>query len=628
MRKLTIIIVMSVLLSGLVQADNRALKIKLQEMRMEKRVALIIGNGHYKSSPLSNPVNDARLITESLENIGFEVISVENASQRQMKQAIDEFGRKIKNGGIGMFYYAGHGMQVNGRNYLIPVKANIQSEQDVEYESVDVGRVLAKMESANNRLNIVMLDACRNNPFARSFRSGTKGLATVDAPRGTFIAYATAPGSVASDGDSGNGLFTQEFVDIIQIPGLKIEDVFKMVRTRVRERSQGAQIPWQSSSLEGDLYFNLPKSMEGKSQSAPENIQLNSDMIFWNSIKDSNEIVQFREYLNKYPDGIYASLARIKINVLNKGKADAEVIDINFMPMKENRFNTNYPINNVYALANDRVLLLGRNDAEIIETENSKVINKFLFPKGVVSCSIGRKSNMIAFAVGPKEIWIYTKHELYKTISPRRGRISTISFGNNDNLLAVGFSDGHIEIWNVRLGEQEALLKGHSKRIHSLAFTSDDRQIVSGGDDLLIKYWDIALRKEARSFKEPMHQLSITRLSSDGSLIAIVAKVIHIDTMRNRRTDERFLIIRETETGKEIRKFRLAEDILSVNFHRNKRYIATASEDGAIKIWDIKEGTEVVNMPNDAVAKSLSFSENGKYLVFSQNQSATLIKLY
>ncbi len=221
----------------------------------EQSIALVIGNGQYKDSPLPNPVNDARAIAKALTASGFKVTVRENAGQKDMQLAMRDFGDALKNGGVGLFYYAGHGMQVKGRNFLIPVDAQIQREDEVAYNSVDAGQVLDKMEAANNRLNIVILDACRNNPFARSFRSGGAGLAQMDAPVGTLIAFATAPGSVASDGDGQNGLYTQHLLQSLQKPGTKIEYVFKNVRASVRKDSGGKQIPWESTSLEGDFVF-------------------------------------------------------------------------------------------------------------------------------------------------------------------------------------------------------------------------------------------------------------------------------------------------------------------------------------------------------------------------------------
>jgi uncharacterized caspase-like protein len=165
-----------------------------------KRFALVIGNAAYKGSPLSNPVNDARDIAQTLSDLGFEVIYKQNATQAEMKSAIRAFGDRIVKGDVALFYFAGHGAQVNGENYLIPVGAVITKEEEIEYESVNAGFVLAQMASAGNKMNIVILDACRNNPFARSFRSQAQGLAQIRAPAGTIIAYATEPGSVAADG--------------------------------------------------------------------------------------------------------------------------------------------------------------------------------------------------------------------------------------------------------------------------------------------------------------------------------------------------------------------------------------------------------------------------------------------
>lgn len=237
-------------------ADERKPKARaLSRTMTEQRVALVIGNSNYKSSPLLNPINDARAMAKVLGESGFKVISKENANQKEMLLALRDFGDALKNGGVGLFYYAGHGMQIKGKNYLIPVDANIEREDEVAYTSVDANQVLDKMEAASNRINIVILDACRNNPFARSFRSAGSGLAQMDAPVGTLIAFSTAPGSVAADGSGTNGLYTQHLLNAINEPGAKIEDVFKRVRKLVRQDTESKQIPWESTSLEGDFVF-------------------------------------------------------------------------------------------------------------------------------------------------------------------------------------------------------------------------------------------------------------------------------------------------------------------------------------------------------------------------------------
>ncbi|MDC7217396.1 MAG: caspase family protein [Spirochaetales bacterium] len=220
-----------------------------------ERSALVIGNSAYQNAPLKNPTNDAKDVGNALRRLGFNVILVKNARLRDMEQAVDRFYASLQKGGVGLFYYAGHGMQVGGRNYLIPVDATIKSESDVRYECLDAGRVLGKMEDAGNALNIVILDACRNNPFARSFRSEQRGLARMDAPTGSIVAYSTAPGSVAADGSGRNGVYTKHLLQFLMQPGLDISDVFFYTRKGVVQETGGGQVPWESSSLVDRFYF-------------------------------------------------------------------------------------------------------------------------------------------------------------------------------------------------------------------------------------------------------------------------------------------------------------------------------------------------------------------------------------
>lgn len=240
--------------------QDRALKVTAEG---ERRVALIIGNSAYTQGALANPVNDARDIAAALRQANFEVLFGENQNRRQMRELIRQFGEKIRNGGVGLFYFAGHGVQVNSTNFLIPIGAEITKETEVEDEAITVNFVLAQMEDARNKLNIVVLDACRDNPFARSFRTASeRGLAvTRSAPTGTLIAYATGAGNVASDGNGRNGLFTQELLTNLKTPGLTLESVFRRTRTTVRSKSNGQQVPYEYTSVEGeDFYFLSPNN--------------------------------------------------------------------------------------------------------------------------------------------------------------------------------------------------------------------------------------------------------------------------------------------------------------------------------------------------------------------------------
>ncbi|MGL6109935.1 MAG: caspase family protein [Rubrivivax sp.] len=268
------------------------------------RVALVIGNSAYLKDPLPNPLNDARAIGTSLRQLGFKVIALENASHKQMNDAVRQFGDSLK-GGVGLFYYAGHGVQVKGRNYLLPVDADITREDEVPYKAFDVGQVLDKLESAKNPLNIVILDACRNNPFARQSRSGGGGgLAQMDAPAGSIIAFATAPGAEAADGSTSNGLYTGQLLRYMNTPGLKVEDVFKRTRVAVKQASGGRQIPWESTSLEGDFYF-APGAGAAASPAAA-----NLDDELWQLVGEAGHPSAYRAYLEKFPNGKYAVQAR------------------------------------------------------------------------------------------------------------------------------------------------------------------------------------------------------------------------------------------------------------------------------------------------------------------------------
>jgi len=310
----------------------------------EPRTALVIGNADYPDAPLANPVNDARAVAERLTALGFRVMRLENATQEQMYEAIRGFGDSLQaGGGVGLFYYAGHALQVRGRNHLLPVRARIEREDEILYRTVDVGQVLDKMDSARNRVNIVILDACRNNPFGRSFRSVVPGLAVMDAPHNTLIAFATAPGAVASDGAGQHGLYTQHLLQALNRPGLSLEDVFKQVRTGVRQDSAGRQVPWENTSLEVAFSFDPPRPPMAATPAAPAATSaaagaanaasgsagaagaapmamaplrpdpLTVELAFWDSIKGSSDPEDYRAYLQRYPDGQFAVLARNRL---------------------------------------------------------------------------------------------------------------------------------------------------------------------------------------------------------------------------------------------------------------------------------------------------------------------------
>jgi len=304
-------------------------------MAEENRLALVIGNGSYKESPLSNPLNDASDMADTLEELGFTVILRTDANRREMAKAIREFGRELKRTrGVGLFYYAGHGMQIDNRNYLIPIGTPLEEEDEVPYESVDVGSVLAKMESAGNSLNLLILDACRNNPFPSQFRSSNRGLARVEAPVGSLVVYSTAPGNVAADGKGRNGVFTGALLEQLRERGLSLTQTIRRTRAAVVKATNGQQVPWASSSLLQDYYFNEPKPSTKKDDDvapaiANNNGKANSvtdpDVVFWNSIQGSALTEDYQAYLDQFPKGVFSALATARLQRLNNKASNAEL---------------------------------------------------------------------------------------------------------------------------------------------------------------------------------------------------------------------------------------------------------------------------------------------------------------
>jgi len=232
------------------------------------RVALVIGNANYKVGALKNPVNDAKAVATSLRNLGFEVTHRENASLREMLDAFQQFSTQSKSAEVRVVYYAGHGVQLKGRNYLLPVDTEIRAEDEMPNKSADLNEFLDRLGGIKQGINVVILDACRNNPFSGSeivgpdgrrlkFRGATPaGLAPVEAPLGSMIAFSTAPGGVALDNpQEKNSLYTKHLLEHLNSPGLPVELLFKRVRLAVAKETGRVQVPWESSSLTGDFCF-------------------------------------------------------------------------------------------------------------------------------------------------------------------------------------------------------------------------------------------------------------------------------------------------------------------------------------------------------------------------------------
>jgi formylglycine-generating enzyme required for sulfatase activity len=278
-------------------------------------LALSIGNNAYRRGALKNAVNDARGVGAALRDVGFTVDVVTDASLARMEEAVNRFASLLKPGDVAVFYYAGHGVQVDGENYLIPTDFNGKDEADIKFGSRSASWIQDKLDRTGAQLKILILDACRTNPF-RINRSLDGGLAQMQGGRGSFIAFATAAGKVADDNPaSGHGLFTQHLIEALHEPGLTLDGVFNRVRSEVERDSGHEQLPYIYSGVIGEFYFRPPAA--GAAPSAPP-ASPDAELVYWNSVKDASDPALFESYLKRYPTGQFAEIARIRIDGLRR----------------------------------------------------------------------------------------------------------------------------------------------------------------------------------------------------------------------------------------------------------------------------------------------------------------------
>jgi hypothetical protein len=290
----------------------------------DTRVALVVGNASYSHiGALANPSNDAKLVAGTLRDLGFALIGGSaqvDLDKAGFEQALQTFGNALIGADVAVFYYAGHGIQVGGANYLIPVNANPTREADVPLQMINANIVLAQMEGSGTRLNIMILDACRNNPLAgRSLRAAGAGLAQMSAPEGTLISFATQPGNAALDGIDGHSPYTRALAQTIRKPGLGIFDTFNEVGLAVAQATGGTQKPWMSNSpIKGTFYFSAaPAALAAVPAPAGDAERA------WAAVKDTNSIAILEEFRRQYSGSLYAGFASARIDELKRAQAGA-----------------------------------------------------------------------------------------------------------------------------------------------------------------------------------------------------------------------------------------------------------------------------------------------------------------
>jgi caspase domain-containing protein len=293
----------------------------------ERRVALVIGVATYRHAPqLANTQSDARAIAGALERLGFQVEVVLDPDRGAMEAAVRRWGQRAQGADASLFYYAGHALEVGGRNWLIPTSAELQTALDLRFEALDLDSVLEQV-AGRSKVSLVFLDACRENPFRMKLATGTRevptrGLGRVDAAAGTFVAFSTAPGTVAQDGAGPNSPFTAALLRHIETPGLEVRRILSEVRREVRDATQGKQLPWDSSALEGEFYFRAAAGTAAPAAPAgPTTAAADVEALFWDTVRNSRDPADLRAYLARFPKGVFAELARNRLNQVQTAAA-------------------------------------------------------------------------------------------------------------------------------------------------------------------------------------------------------------------------------------------------------------------------------------------------------------------
>ena len=306
-----------------------------QAATSEKRVALVIGNSAYQNTPsLANPRNDATEVGKVLKRIGFDVDVLVDTTKQEMDQALRQFGNKLDGASAAVFFYAGHGIQIDGINYILPVDATLKNERDLHWEACDLTTVLKQMEGSN-RVNLLFLDACRDNPMSQTLarsmgqnRSSAigRGLAPMKANAGTMVSYSTKEGEVAADGKGKHSPYTEALLKNIEMPGVEIGLMLRKVREEVITTTKNKQVPWEYGSLLGEFYFTEPVTVPVKPEADTTAAGSKIEALYWESIMNEIDPDVFEDYLKKYPNGTFREIAQRKIDKLGKGSTKSSLV--------------------------------------------------------------------------------------------------------------------------------------------------------------------------------------------------------------------------------------------------------------------------------------------------------------
>jgi hypothetical protein len=561
-------------------------------VQASRRSALVIGNGDYAEERLANAVNDANAVARTLTEVGFSVKLVRNGDRRTIEDEIEAFSRRLGPGEIGLFYYAGHGVQVEGENYLVPINARLNSQNDTKYDAVPLSKVITKLEDSNAAAKIIVLDACRNNPFYRRWPSTARGGATrgLAAPltsgnAGTFIAFSTAPGKEAADGNGNgpNSPFTTHLLRHLRTPNLEVTSLFRRVGGDVVKATSNKQIPWVSGSLTGDVYLNSGAAapalamLPAVNPSAPAEATLPA--VNPSAFDEDVDPSAFDEDVD--PSAFDEDV-------------DPSAFDEVRRPRREVR-RVRPPFPTDHSLVS------------VLKGHKSYVRSVAFSPDGrrIVSGSEDNTLRLWDAATGkPIGAPIGSPGPYYL-------KVNSVAFSPNGRRLVSGSGDNTLRLWDAATGKPiGAPLQGHKSSVTSVAFSPDGRRLVSGSEDNTLRLWDAATGNPIGLPLE-RHTRSVTSVafSPDGRRIVS-------------GSEDNTLRLWDAATGNPIGPplERHTRSVTSVAFSPDGRRIVSGSKDNTLRLWDAATGKATHELIGSEftgliTVYSVAFSPDGRRLV-------------